>query len=47
MNIANDLSFDDLEIDDLFEVPMFKETIVSKVRERAHHSLETFKDFFM
>jgi hypothetical protein len=48
MNITNDLVFDNhLEIDDLLEVPIFKETIISTVREQGHHSLETFKDLFM
>ena len=48
MSIANDLIFDThLEIDDLLEVPIFKETIISKVREQGHPSLETFKDLFM
>jgi hypothetical protein len=36
-----------LEIDDLLEVPIFKETIISKIKEPGDHSLETFKDFFM
>lgn len=43
MGIANDLSVDsNLEIEDLLEVPIFKETIVSEVRERGNP-----KDSFM
>ena len=47
MGIANDFFFDDLlEIDDFLEVPIFKETIISTVKEQGHF-LETFKDLFM
>ena len=47
MGIANDLVFDNhLEIDDLLEVPIFKETVISTVREKGHDSL-TFKDLFV
>jgi len=48
MNIVHDLPFDPhLEIDDLLEVPIFKETVVSKIREQGRHPLEIFKDLFM
>ena len=48
MNIANDLFFDNhLEIDDFLDVPIFKETIISTVREQVHYSVETFKDLFL
>jgi hypothetical protein len=47
MGIANELFFDNhLEIDDFLEVPIFKETIISTVREQGH-SPEIFKDLFM
>lgn len=47
MGIANDLLFDNnLEIDDFLEVPIFKETIISTVKEQGHHSLESLKDLF-
>lgn len=45
MDIANNLFFDiHLEIDELLEVPIFKETVISKAREQGHRSLETLKD---
>ncbi|KAF8817475.1 hypothetical protein BYT27DRAFT_7199003 [Phlegmacium glaucopus] len=48
MSVVNDLPLDaHLDIDDLLEVPIFKETVVSEVKEQGHHSLETFKDLFM
>ena len=47
MSIANDFFFyNHIEIDDFLEVPMFKETVFSTVREQGH-SLEIFKDLFM
>ena len=47
MGIANDLFFDNhLEIDEFLEVPIFKETIISKVKEQSN-PLELFKELFM
>lgn len=45
MNIVNDLFDNDLEIDDLLEVPIFKETVISTFREQGHPF--EIKDLFM
>jgi hypothetical protein len=48
MGIANDLFSDNhLDIDDFLELPIFKETVISTVREQGHSSLQTIKDLFM